>query len=491
MRFVSTLLLFFIGFESAASFVFSTKLIEAQKHISNLQLAKGKVWIDAERKANPNNYASDFLENYIDFYTVLCSQNLDDYKQFEKNKEQRISRLKLVEPSNPFRLYALSEISLQWAFVSSLFEEYFTTALSFKSAYSYTESNNKKFPAFLGNRKQNGILKALIGTIPDSYKWMANIAGMEGNFEEGMHLLKSYLDDKNSASELQSDIKNAQLLYCLLSFNFKKEKNETWILAEKYTLDFESNLMSNCIRAFVASRSDRNDDAIQTLLKKPSTDDYIKFPYLEYQLGSAKLNRLDADASLYFKKFLLQNKDKALNEYAYLKLSWCAWLKGDTASWRVYIKLASLNAKDKSKKNVTTPSQGSLEKFPQLNLLKARLLCDGGYYAKAEEVLLNKSEEIDKTSIEKIEYNYRLARIYHENNNLSKAIEYYSLCIKMSTSINMAFAPKSCLELGYICQKLNFRQTAKKYFEKVFEYKNYEGRNYMQQKAKAALSKLN
>ena len=37
--------------------------------------------------------------------------------------------------------------------------------------------------------------------------------------------------------------------------------------------------------------------------------------------------------------------------------------------------------------------------------------------------------------------------------------------------------------------ELTFRK--KEILEKVFEYKNYEGKNYMQQKAKAALSKLN
>jgi tetratricopeptide (TPR) repeat protein len=95
-----------------------------------------------------------------------------------------------------------------------------------------------------------------------------------------------------------------------------------------------------------------------------------------------------------------------------------------------------------------------------------------------------------KTDLEKVEYLYRMGRIYHEHNKLSKAIEYYELTVKTNFKGNEFLAANSCLQLGYIYQKLNFKQLAKTHFNKVFEYKNYDYKNYLQQQAKAALAKL-
>ena len=128
--------------------------------------------------------------------------------------------------------------------------------------------------------------------------------------------------------------------------------------------------------------------------------------------------------------------------------------------------------------------------FPEKSLLKARLLFDGGYYAQAEEILMAKPITSFKNALEKAEYCYRLGRIYHESNKLSKAIEYFDLTIKANYKENEFMAANACLQLGFIYEKLNFKKLAKTYFDKVLEYKNYDYKNYLQQQAKAAIAKL-
>ena len=71
-----------------------------------------------------------------------------------------------------------------------------------------------------------------------------------------------------------------------------------------------------------------------------------------------------------------------------------------------------------------------------------------------------------------------------------KAIENYDLTIKTNYKENEYLAANSCLQLGFIYQKLKFNQLAKTFFNKVFDYKNYDYKNYLQQQAKAAISKL-
>jgi hypothetical protein len=70
--------------------------------------------------------------------------------------------------------------------------------------------------------------------------------------------------------------------------------------------------------------------------------------------------------------------------------------------------------------------------IPNILLLKARLLFDGGYYRKALNLLISNRDKLESLSIEQqTEYHYRLGRIYDGLDNkvnarleYSKALEY-------------------------------------------------------------------
>ena len=51
--------------------------------------------------------------------------------------------------------------------------------------------------------------------------------------------------------------------------------------------------MASFILANVAMRTDRGGEAIKILENRPSGKQYHPFPYLDYMLGLAKLQRLD------------------------------------------------------------------------------------------------------------------------------------------------------------------------------------------------------
>lgn len=485
--FICALACFFNAALGKSTFVITSNLQEAQKNIASLKLDAGKVWVETEKKANPNNAAAYLFENYIDFYRILCLQKESDFKLFEKAKGVRIEAIKNIDDNNPYKLYAQAEIYLQSAFLKGMFQEYVSAALDFRSCYQLLEKNQKKFPQFITNKKDLGILQAILGTIPDSYQFIINIAGMKGDLNNGLTLLKEYTD-KADDKEILMERKNAQHFYTSFYLMVMNNKQEAWKLTEKYTSDHKTNLMSTCIRSFAAKATNRMDECIEILVNRPNTNEYVSFPYLEMMLGSALLCKLDYSASIHFKRFVANNKDVNDNKEAYVKLAWCAWLKGDTNNYLLYSKIAR-NISDKGEKNKLA-SSGGKDHFPETTLLKARLLFDGGYYAQAEEVMLSKPFNSFTTELERVEYTYRLGRIYQESNKLSKAIENYELTVKTNFKENEFMAANSCLQLGYIYEKLNFKQLAKTYFNKVSEYKNAEYKSSLQQKAKAALQKL-
>jgi tetratricopeptide (TPR) repeat protein len=119
--------------------------------------------------------------------------------------------------------------------------------------------------------------------------------------------------------------------------------------------------------------------------------------------------------------------------------------------------------------------------------MKARLLCDGGYYQQSLTTIDSYTPTSKKDSIE---LTYRKARIYQGMDKHHEAITLYKQIIKTSPNSGYYFAPNSCLQLGYIYRKLNNKEAAKQYFLEALSYDDYEYKNSIETKAKAGLNEL-
>ena len=480
--------LFFFTSVVKADFIINARLIDAQNYISKLQLNNGQALIDAEKKENPKNQATYFLENYIDIYRIIATQNKEEYKKLLPNRDIRLEILSKKTAPSPYYLYSQADVHLQWAFVKSQNGDYLSAAMDFRSAFKLLEKNESLYPNFVFNNKDIGILKVIIGTIPDGYKWIASIVGLSGNYEEGMGMMRKFIASSANTHQLSIELQSAKILYCLLQVNFEKNKINNWKLTDKYTSDYETNLMSACIRAFVAHKCDMTDEGIKNLLVKPHSKDYVNFYYTDYLLGSMKLTRLDADAAFYLKKFVSLCPNKSLYEETYTKLAWCYILRGDTDNYHLYTGL-SKKYKESDKQWILLPSQGGVNKLPNTTLLKTRLLADGGYYSLAEQELLTFSNK-NVSDLERVEYYYRLAKICQETNKFQKAIDNYMLVIKLGTSHNIYIIPNSHLQLGIIYDKLGNKDLASNHYNQVLRYKNYQYKYSIEQKAKAGISMM-
>jgi hypothetical protein len=254
------------------TFILSPNLQEAQKHIVSLRLEKGKAMVNNEKVSNPQNMAAYLFENYIHFYEAILIQNKSSIQTFLDSKEEQIKRLKNIDPKSPYRLFAQAEVYLQSAFVKGMNEEYLSSAWDLRTSYLLLEENSKLFPNFVTNKKDIGFLKALLGTVPDSYQFIVNIAGMKGDLKKGMQMLKEYAENADE-NEILMERKNAQYFYTVFNLFYLKDSEESWRLGKKYTSDYKTNLLSNYIRAFIAKGTANNETAIETIRDRPTNKD--------------------------------------------------------------------------------------------------------------------------------------------------------------------------------------------------------------------------
>ncbi|KAF0199615.1 MAG: hypothetical protein FD166_43 [Bacteroidetes bacterium] len=91
---------------------------------------------------------------------------------------------------------------------------------------------------------------------------------------------------------------------------------------------------------------------------------------------------------------------------------------------------------------------------------------------------------------EKIEYTYRLGRIYHKSGNIANAILNYTETLNQGSAFPYYFAANAALQLGNIYENTGNRQKARSYYRQCLDLKYTEYQTSISQKAKAGLSRV-
>lgn len=494
------LFLFFFYFTSFASFDFNANCKSAYEKIINLRFVEGQALIDAEKKTNEANLIPYYLENYIDFLKIYISEDYDLFNKLKGNEDIRITKIKdSGEESSPYYNYCLADIYLQWAFARCKFYKYIefaNAAGEINKAYSLLEDNKEKHSDFIPNYKGLGLLHTLIGVIPDEYKWTAKIFGITGTISQGVSELSVLLATANKNPDY-SYLKTESIFYLtFIQLNLQSNKAQAVKLG-KYLSDPANSAMIkdspllSYAAASIAMRTGSNDKAVEILLARPKGTEYYPFHYLDYITGVAKLNRLDIDSYTYLTDFITNFKGKNYIKAAYRKLAWYYLINNNTVKYKEklsYVISAGTTFVDEDKEAL---AEAKSNIAPNITLLKARLLFDGGYYQKAVDILAEKKpSEYCVTTKDFLEFYYRMGRIYDELDQDTRAVTYYELTIKSGSNLSYYFAASSALNLGLIYENKADKVKAKYYYDLCISMKNTEYKSSLNQKAKAGLSRI-
>ena len=143
-----------------------------------------------------------------------------------------------------------------------------------------------------------------------------------------------------------------------------------------------NNILLNFAASRLASKVGKNDLAIKILENRKQTKEHYPFWYLEYLLGVYKQNKISPNAIKHFEKYVSSFDGQNYIKSAYMRISWHYLTKGDLDNF----KLAQANIDHYGNTLVDSDkeAQKAFEKRsqPHPELLKARLLFDGGYYQK-------------------------------------------------------------------------------------------------------------
>jgi len=474
-----------------ADFDMNNNMRQAYTHIMHLDFELAQQLLDIEKLSNDKNGIVFLNENYIDFLTILIGEDETYYNRAKLNKNQRLNSLKKNDTNSPYYLYCQAEIYIQWAFARIKFKEYFRASYELQKAYKLLERNNKLYPDFILNKKSLGLLHILIGSIPKSYDWVLNIVGINGGINKGFHQLYNVLEYSENINEY--GIYKSEILFLLsfLEMNMKNDKESCVLLLEKIeNCCLNNNLLVFCA-ARLSNRIGNNDKTIQILKNRIVSKNQYPFYYLDYLYAMSKLYSLEYnDAKDYFLKFIALFQGKNYIKSAYHKLSLIAFLQNDLDTKDYYQELSLINGEHLIDEDKQAEEDVKNNTPLNIQLLKSRLLFDGGYYSLA----LRHLKEITFSNIESnkdfcLEYYYRIARINQKLKD-TNVIEYFSKVLMFENLSNLYYHPMSTLQIGIEYEKRGENDKAVIFYKKTLNYSSFNYENGIKKSAKSGIDRI-
>lgn len=491
MRYV---LLFLISLSAgyAQDFVWTPGLQSAYADLQRLKIQSAQQRMARE---SATDGVRIFLDDYADMLLLVTS---DDDRLFAAKSDQESSRLdalKKLSDTSPWQRVLMAEVRLHWAFVKLKFGKELSASWDVIRAYKLLSENQKRFPDFLPTYKSLGTLHIMIGSVPESYGWVAKLLGMQGTIRQGQQELQRAQRDPDFGLE-------AQLIDLMVrAYVLKFSDTDSQTLARLVGQN-PDNLLLYFFGATIEQKSGHGEQALTYLLNRPADKSYQPLPVVENILGDIYLQKGEySSATAHFNQFLHTYSGQNFLKDTYYKLFLCHWLdspqntqSADTKARNLLQKVLSVGRTTvESDKVAQKFAESGLKKVPapsQKVLMQARLASDGGFTDQALTYLRPYTEASFSIPAEKAEYNYRLGRIHQRRENPDSAIPYLTRALALSETDQLSFGATAALQLGYIYQQKNDRTRARSFFEKALSFRHHEYKNSVDNKAKAGLNSL-
>jgi predicted negative regulator of RcsB-dependent stress response len=171
-------------------------------------------------------------------------------------------------------------------------------------------------------------------------------------------------------------------------------------------------------------------------------------------------------------------------------MAWLELIKGNTQAYQKNVELVKTKGYAIHNRDIQALNEINYG-IPDINLLKAKLLSDGGNYEKAFAQLSGKTNQDFKSLMHKIEFNYRLGRLYELTSKYDQALKYYQIAIDLGKNQPYSFAANSALRSGNIYEKSKNPIRAKQYFNLAISMKDHDYENSIENRAKEGLNRIN
>lgn len=451
---------------------YNANIEKSHMALLNLDFKTSEKYLAIEKKNTIQNTYVNYLESYQSFLEVYFKMRASDFEIFKTKSDACLKLLKLeTEISEASELASI--VYIQKAFIHSLWNEPYQYAKAYIKGQAELEKMEPSHTEYL---KMASLYEVIGGSIPKSYKSLAKLFNFTGNSSKGLKMIQDYLNLHKPSSALRTEGQIIEL-YIHQLLDLPKEINNL-VLKDALLLNYVK-LQNQTLKA-----STQIDWINQLNTGHSDLPDY--FTFLK---AKAYLNLQDSMGLGFMDTFLKEHEGLSLKHAAHFYKYWYYSAQGNpTASHSEKAQLTRLP-------DPIFPLDKKLTKRIAKNqnnafLIQSRMLFDAQAYDKALIVLKNKDAKRSlKSEAEKIEFLYRLARIYEKKKKMNAAIQLYQKVIDTQQS-EFYFVAFSAYNLGKIHAKLKHTQLAKSYFLQALDLNKGEYQQSIENKCSFAIEML-
>lgn len=483
-------LLFLLFVQQANSqyvFEFNENCQNAYREIFSLRIGHGQQLLKAEKAHNPNNLIPDFLENYIDFLVLFFNEDPLEFDKRKGNLAKRLERIDKGPQDSPFFLLSKSVINLQWAAVHVKLGSRWDAGWMLRRAYIQSRDNVRRFPHFSPSYLYNGLLQVSAGTVPDGYRWLSSLMGVKGTVDGGMKQVREFLNNNEEYAKMFRD--EAIFYYLYLMFYVQNERQAVFDFIRDQKLDVVNNHMFAYLATNLHINAQRSAEAEKFIVGRNPHPSYFQTPVWNLEMGYVCVNRGSPDAADYLQKFVRDFKGRFYVKDALQKISWHYYLNGDSIRARDARQSLLDRAGSETEADKLAQKEAASGKWPNKLLLRARLLNDGGYLREALALFHGKSIEDFNLTEEKLEFCYRVGRLYDDLGNTRGAIDFYRQAVRLGEKRTEHYAARAALQIGFLYEKQHQKQAALEWFRRCLSMKNHDFKDSLDQRAKAGIKR--
>lgn len=333
------------------------------------------------------------------------------------------------------------------------------------------------------------LFQVLTGSLPNNYRKLLGVLGIQGSVSEGLRLLNS----ATLKSQLLPQECNILAYYIHRNLFSDYKQAKTYIVANNLQ---SSNNENNVLFTYLLAHNalDCKQPGLALSILNPYLSTTKNFPFISYHLGKCALYTGDYSHARYcFSSFLYYYKGKIFRSDATYKRALCSVLEDNKTQALVDFQQtkneASVFDEDKYAQKQAAYRQKHYFTKAEKVLLQARFYFDGGQFDAAQKCLLTAQNFLGSPD-EFTEWNYRFARIMHEQNQTTLANKYYMQAVAQQPTQNLWMKVYAYFYLGQLAQQNQQYLLAEKYYNTVFNFEDYDYQNGLEQRANTQLQQL-
>lgn len=442
---------------------------------------------DASGELVPHSPAAIYILSLRDFCQVILSGDKSNYNQIKSNEKKYLEILS--EHQNDLALYQFvyAEIKLHWGLLKLYHGDRLSGFLSIRQAIQYARNNHKQFPDYTPAYKTLGVLHVMLAVLPEKYHWASPIIGLRADMSLGKSLLSS-LERSNSVFSEETGIIQSIVMSYLHNENEWAYNKIKALLANR-----SDPMLIMFLASPLALKNQKGAACIQLsekfIQKSLQKGNFIP-PITYYYQGEALLQKgRYSDCIIAYQLFLKKHKSEELHKDATFKISLAYLLMGKRSMATFYFRSAQNTGNTHTEADKNAAHLLKSGDLPDSVLMLARLQFDGGYFAEAEKTLsgINFDAKDEKF---RLEYQYRMARIFQAQEKWDDAERSYKKMLLIHADKDSYLPANACIQLGDMALLKEDSVGARRWYEQAMAYRGHPYSYSISNKAKIKINKI-